>query len=587
MPRLPSLATIALILVPLPAAAATVPAEAVVIEGEAQPELGDPSLTITDVFFSGTTPTGESVVAARRSNLGHALTVGGQTVWQGNSGNNPQFNLTGVVPAVRSADVFAAHVREPDLPSYGYRVETAAGILATETLPITELDGLVPDDIVALKWASDDELLMVVYASSQGILLSSDGTPGTMQRVLGPGDVIDGRTIGSIREEIDASGTHRIVRFHDTDDVEHLLVDDTVVIDEDADIPGMDLPWGTIDAVSIAGTGRYAFGGGHPLYDVLQYVAVDGEIVVTADQTIDEVDLAGANIMRVELDDDGRMVYHWRYPDPDDEPEALMYTCNAGAAGTQSHVLLQTGDVIEIQGEPGGTITVEGFAEQYQGDMLGDPNAIVVQVEGQRNGESVDASVRVAVECCGNGNTDPSEACDDANDVETDACLSTCEAASCGDGFVHDGVEACDDGNTANGDGCSSTCEIEEDDSGDDGLDDGGTDGDGDGGSDGNDGDDGPGGDDDDDDDAGSEGGGDESGGDGGATDSGGGCSVGGSGVGDWWLGLFGLVLIARFRTRPAAARSRCSRPSCGPRARRCRRTSRTPAAPRRPSCGR
>lgn len=584
MPRLPRLVSTALILVPLPASAATVPAEAVVIEGEAQPDLGDPSLTVTDVFFSGTTPSGESVVAARRSDFKHALTVGGQMVWEGNGGNNPQFNLTGVVPAVRSADVFAAHVREPALPSYGYRVETAAGILATETLPIAELDGLVPDDVAALKWASDDELLLVVYAASQGILLSSDGTPGSMQRVLGPGDAIDGYTIASIRAEIDARGAHRIVRFHDTNDVEHLLVDDTVVIDEDADIPGMDLPWGTIEAVSIAETGRYAFGGGHPLYDVLQYVAVDGEIVVTADQTIDEVDLAGANIMRVELDDDGRMVHHWRYPDPDGEPEAVMYTCNAGAAGTESHVLLQTGDVIEIQGEPGGTIAVDGFAEQYQGDMLGDPNAIVVQVEGQRNGELVDATVRVAIECCGNGNTDPSEACDDANDVETDACLSTCEAAACGDGFVHEGVEACDDGNTDDGDGCSSTCQLEEDDSGDDGLDDGGTDGDDDDDSDGPDGDDdGPDGDDDDD--AGGSEGGDESGGDGGATDSGGGCRVGG--VGDGWLALFGLALIGRIRSRLAAAQSCCSRPSCRPAPRRCRHAAEMPRAPRRPSGGR
>jgi len=567
MPRLPRVCAIAapfaLICIPLHASAATVPAEAIAIEGEAQPELGDPSLTISTVFFSGTTPTGQTVLAARRSDIKHALTVGGQTVWEGNGGNNPQFNATGVVPAVRSADVFAVHVREPDLPSFGYRVETAAGIVMTETLPIPELGGLVADDVQALKWATDDELLVFVYSSSQGYLLSSDGTPGSMQHALGPGDVIDGHTIESVREEIDARGAHRIVRFDDTEDVEHLLVDDAVVIDEDADIPGMDLPWGTVEAVSINDDGRYAFGGGHPNYDVLQYVAVDGQIVVTAEETIDGVELAGANIMNVEIDGEGRLVHHWRYPDPDDEPEALMYTCNAGAAGTESLVLLQTGDLIEVQGEPGGTITVNGFAERYQGDMLGDPDAIVVQVEGQRNGELVDAMVRVAVECCGNGNTDPSEACDDANGDETDECLSTCEAASCGDGFVHAGVETCDDGNTEDGDGCSSTCEVEDDDSGDDGLDDGGTDGGDDGGSDGAD-DDGPGGDDDDDDDddGPEDGGGDESGGDGAATDGGGGCRVGADHSGGTWLGLFGLLLVARFRSRTAAARSCCSRPS-------------------------
>jgi len=62
---------------------------------------------------------------------------------------------------------------------------------------------------------------------------------------------------------------------------------------------------------------------------------------------------------------------------------------------------------------------------------------------------------------CGDGAKDPGEACDDGNTVETDACLSTCELATCGDGFVQAGVEECDDGNTNDGDGCSADCKIE------------------------------------------------------------------------------------------------------------------------------
>lgn len=64
---------------------------------------------------------------------------------------------------------------------------------------------------------------------------------------------------------------------------------------------------------------------------------------------------------------------------------------------------------------------------------------------------------------CGDGFADSStgEACDDGNAGNTDACLNTCAAASCGDGFVQAGVEECDDGNSAGGDGCSATCETE------------------------------------------------------------------------------------------------------------------------------
>ena len=50
------------------------------------------------------------------------------------------------------------------------------------------------------------------------------------------------------------------------------------------------------------------------------------------------------------------------------------------------------------------------------------------------------------------------EECDDGNQLDTDACLSTCETASCGDGFVRAGVESCDDGNQSNTDACLNTC---------------------------------------------------------------------------------------------------------------------------------
>lgn len=59
---------------------------------------------------------------------------------------------------------------------------------------------------------------------------------------------------------------------------------------------------------------------------------------------------------------------------------------------------------------------------------------------------------------CGDGYLDPGEACDDGNDSNLDDCLETCVFASCGDGFVRNGVEFCDDGNTKEGDSCPSNC---------------------------------------------------------------------------------------------------------------------------------
>ena len=61
---------------------------------------------------------------------------------------------------------------------------------------------------------------------------------------------------------------------------------------------------------------------------------------------------------------------------------------------------------------------------------------------------------------CGDGIPNGTEDCDDANAVETDACLSTCVAASCGDGYLRAGVEACDDGNGTDGDACTNACTL-------------------------------------------------------------------------------------------------------------------------------
>jgi hypothetical protein len=46
------------------------------------------------------------------------------------------------------------------------------------------------------------------------------------------------------------------------------------------------------------------------------------------------------------------------------------------------------------------------------------------------------------------------EACDDQNDLDTDACINGCRLATCGDGYLRDGIEMCDDGNDDRFDSC-------------------------------------------------------------------------------------------------------------------------------------
>ena len=66
--------------------------------------------------------------------------------------------------------------------------------------------------------------------------------------------------------------------------------------------------------------------------------------------------------------------------------------------------------------------------------------------------------VQFRVPYCGNGIPEANEDCDDGNDNDADACIA-CEAAACGDGFVHEGVEACDDPNFEE---CTRDCSSEQ-----------------------------------------------------------------------------------------------------------------------------
>ncbi len=76
------------------------------------------------------------------------------------------------------------------------------------------------------------------------------------------------------------------------------------------------------------------------------------------------------------------------------------------------------------------------------------------------NDVDTDACVACAAAVCGDGfvHADEEE-CDDANEIDTDACIQ-CVSAVCGDGTMHEGVEQCEDGNTVDADGCEADCTL-------------------------------------------------------------------------------------------------------------------------------
>lgn len=63
---------------------------------------------------------------------------------------------------------------------------------------------------------------------------------------------------------------------------------------------------------------------------------------------------------------------------------------------------------------------------------------------------------------CGDSIVTTGETCDDGNKLNTDACLNSCQSATCSDGYVWSGHEACDDGNSSNTDACLNDCSLAE-----------------------------------------------------------------------------------------------------------------------------
>ncbi len=96
-----------------------------------------------------------------------------------------------------------------------------------------------------------------------------------------------------------------------------------------------------------------------------------------------------------------------------------------------------------------GTTEEPGTSTTTEGETTGVPTTTESSATSGTTGEPA---------VCGDGVVEGDEVCDDGNDDDTDDCLSSCEAASCGDGIVWTDNEECDDGNDDDTDECPASC---------------------------------------------------------------------------------------------------------------------------------
>ncbi|MDC0723133.1 DUF4215 domain-containing protein [Nannocystis bainbridge] len=79
--------------------------------------------------------------------------------------------------------------------------------------------------------------------------------------------------------------------------------------------------------------------------------------------------------------------------------------------------------------------------------------------DGPDNGPGKPCNELCEASACGDGQLGPGETCDDGNDIDTDACTNACQPATCGDDILWTDEEQCDDGNDIDTDACTNACE--------------------------------------------------------------------------------------------------------------------------------
>ena len=105
------------------------------------------------------------------------------------------------------------------------------------------------------------------------------------------------------------------------------------------------------------------------------------------------------------------------------------------------------------------TTSCEEPSPSSEDSCTGEPT-VQVRLSGNDADSDLDGDVR---SFCGDGVRDPDEECDDGNVIETDDCLSSCVAPTCGDAHTWIGHEECDYGrrnSNIDPDACRENCRL-------------------------------------------------------------------------------------------------------------------------------
>ncbi len=163
-----------------------------------------------------------------------------------------------------------------------------------------------------------------------------------------------------------------------------------------------------------------------------EVIALNGTIAVREGDTVGGVALgAPARPEAISLNDNRYAAHLWTHS----AGSTLFFSCDATQLATSSRPLLNTGDMVAIEG--GGTASVSSIGGTFQsGPALDLANSVRVyaRVELDDGNGPLQSMIQLEANCCGNGILDNNEECDDGNTTDNDGCSALCTTEAMGTG---------------------------------------------------------------------------------------------------------------------------------------------------------
>ncbi len=453
---------------------ATVPGEIVAIEGSTPVGAAIAVANVRQPFvngagqvgFTGTLIGGDSFVF-----------VEDQVVWLA---SDEVAAVTGIQPHVAtfdggafvlSANTLGGAVLWSDMGALVLEDDPAPGFPLSATAAFTDLIRPTATGDGDVMWRGLVDTNESGFADVVGLFRRSAIGAGAIEALYVSGDVVDGVELGANTSAVNSDfavsddGAHVLVQLAAagstlTDSL--VVLDDTIVAREGDPVPSFPAEnWGSFDLSSVNDGGNYVFSGDSSApTNADEFVAYNGDIVFHEGNIIDGISVSFP-VRFVAINDNDNAAIGWA-SNSGGIVEHVFFACRASEMATDIQLLLSTNDELDLDGDTVGDVTVADLvlATNEPGRTLGDADAVFLEVDLDPG--DLNAIVRIPFNCCGDGNVGGGETCDDANDDDTDDCPSTCQTATCGDGFLQAGVEACDDGNNEDGDGCDASCVVEE-----------------------------------------------------------------------------------------------------------------------------